>query len=450
MSRIDGFQERCKSASADQNLRLIMRQAVRHLSGLRNESLRTMHDRQERRRLAAEARQRSLENLPDLLELLENRLTANGCTVHYAWDAAQARTLIGQIALAGGVKRVVKGKSMITEEIELNAHLSSLGIEPFETDLGEYIVQLAGQTPSHIICPALHMNRYQVADLFADKLGRTGKTIPELTQVAREALREVFLSADMGVTGVNMAVAQAGVLALIENEGNIRLSTACPRIHVAVMSIDKIVADFDDFLAVMDVLPRFATGQHLPKSLSYFRGPRRPGEADGPEEMHVVILDNGRSRALADPSLRQVLRCIRCGCCQNVCPVYAAVGGHAYGYAYAGPIGMLLAGALLPADQYAPLAYACTMCGACAEVCPVHIDHPKAALDLRHRAVKCRLFTDARPCGRCLFVCLCSIPACTGREQPACAKPTPGCARSRPCPACKACAPTWTNATAPA
>lgn len=391
MSTVDGFDRRSADAAKDPALRRSMRKAVRLLGELREGSLRTMHDKEQRRTLAADARQRALENLPELLERLEERLVAAGCKVHYARDASQAREIIGDIALAGGVKRAVKGKSMITEEIELNPYLESLGITAVETDLGEYIVQLNGQAPSHIIAPALHLTKEQVADIFDKKLGRTGKTIPELTQVARETLREIFLSADMGVSGVNMAVAESGMLALIENEGNIRLSTACPRIHVAVMSLEKIIADFDDFVTVMNVLPRFATGQHMPKSLSFFRGPRRPGELDGPEALHLVILDNGRSQVMADPDMRQVLRCIRCGGCQNVCPVYGAVGGHAYGYSYAGPIGSLMAGALLTPDQFAPLAFACTMCGACAEVCPVRIDHPKAILALRRRAVKAGL-----------------------------------------------------------
>lgn len=383
-----GFAARAARAARDKNLRRVMRQAVLHLEGLRAQAVDPLPDLEERRDRAAATRSRALASLADNLETLERRFTENGGRVHFARDAAEAVDIIGRIALAGGVRRVVKGKSMVTEEIGLNAHLESLGLTVHETDLGEYIVQLAGQGPSHIISPALHLSKEEVSDLFQEKLGRTGKTIPEMTMVARETLRQAFLAADMGVTGVNVAVAGIGALALVENEGNIRLSACCPRIHVAVMTVEKVVADLADLADIIDVLPRFATGQDMPRSLSLFFGPRRPGEADGPEEAHLVIVDNGRSRLLADPDLGGMLACIRCGSCLNVCPVYAVVGGHAYGYAYSGPIGMLLAGGLLPVEESASLAFACTMCGACAEACPARVNHPKMLLELRRRAAR--------------------------------------------------------------
>jgi L-lactate dehydrogenase complex protein LldF len=387
-SRPDTFASRAAAAVADPNQRAVMRRAVAHLAGLRARALAAIPDVEARRDRAACVRERTLAALPDLLVRLEENLTRAGAVVHYARDAAEANGIIGDLALSRGVSRVVKGKSMVTEELNLNAHLQGLGLEVFETDLGEYIVQLAGQKPSHIISPALHLSRGEVADLFAEKLGRTGETAPELTMVARRELREKFVTAGMGVTGVNVAVAGSGCLVLVENEGNIRLSTACPPLHVAVMTLEKVVGDFADLADIVDVLPPFATGQTMPGSLSLFFGPRRPGEADGPRELHLVILDNGRSALRADPELSSILRCIRCGACLNVCPVYGTVGGHAYGSNYPGPMGTVLAGALEPLSRSAPLAFACTMCGACSRACPVRIDHPAIILELRRRAAR--------------------------------------------------------------
>lgn len=380
------FPSRAARAAGDPDLRRVMRRAVAHLAGLRTRALAAMPDAEDRRDRAAAARARALAALPDLLEGLTARLTEAGATVHFARDATEANAIIGRLAVSRGVRLAVKGKSMVTEELGLNAHLQSLGVTARETDLGEYIVQLAGQSPSHIISPALHLSREDVARLFEEKLGKRGETHEELTRLAREALREDFLAAGMGITGVNAAVASAGAVVLVENEGNIRLSAACPRIHVAVMTLEKVVADLADLADLLAVLPPFATGQGLPGSLSFFLGPRRPGEADGPEEFHLVVLDNGRSRLLADPVLSQILRCIRCGACLNVCPVYAAVGGHAYAYTYPGPIGAMLAGALRPAEDQGRRAFACTLCGACAQACPVRIDHPAVLLELRRRA----------------------------------------------------------------
>lgn len=331
-------------------------------------------------------KERSLAKMPELLQLVEKKVTDAGGVVHWARDAATARSIILDLARQYGVKTVVKGKSMMTEEIGLNHALAEKGIEAWETDLGEFIVQLAGEIPSHIIAPAIHKNREEVARLFCEKLGVSYTANPEeLTMVARRVLRGKFLGADMGITGGNMIIAETGTLALFENEGNIRMSTSLPRVHVALIGIEKVIETWDDFGVLMPLLSRSAAGQKMPTYLSLITGPKRSGERDGPEAFHLVLLDNGRSAVLGDPVLRESLFCLRCGACLNVCPVYKRIGGHSYGWVYSGPIGILLDSELLPAGSARDLAFACTLCGACAEVCPVLIEHPKMILDFRRR-----------------------------------------------------------------
>jgi L-lactate dehydrogenase complex protein LldF len=333
-----------------------------------------------------EVKERCLGKMPKLLRLLEKRVTDAGGIVHWAKDASRARSIILDLARQYGVKTVVKGKSMMTEEIALNKALAERGIEVWETDLGEFIVQLAGETPSHIIAPAIHKNKEEVARLFCEKL-RVPYTVnpEELTMVARRVLREKFLGADMGITGGNMAVAETGTLALFENEGNIRMSTSLPRVHVALIGIEKLVETWDDFGVLTTLLARSAAGQKMPTYLSLITGPKKPNEQDGPDSFHLILLDNGRSALLGDRVLRDSLFCLRCGACLNVCPVYKRVGGHSYGWVYSGPIGILLDSELLPPGSARDLAFACTLCGACAEVCPVLIEHPKMILDFRRR-----------------------------------------------------------------
>jgi len=333
-----------------------------------------------------EIKEQSLSNLPRLLRLLEARITDAGGVVHWARNAEEARTIVLDLARQYGVKTIVKGKSMMTEEIALNQALIREGIEVWETDLGEFIVQLAGETPSHIIAPAIHKNKEEVARLFSEKLEVPYTENPEeLTMIARRVLREKFLGADMGITGGNMAVAETGTLALFENEGNIRFSTSLPRVHVALIGIEKVVETWDDFGTLLNLLSRSAAGQKMPTYLSLITGPKRSGELDGPEAFHLILLDNGRSRIIGDGILRESLFCLRCGACLNVCPVYQRIGGHSYGWVYSGPIGILLNSELLPPGSARDLAYACTLCGACAEVCPVMIEHPKIILDFRRR-----------------------------------------------------------------
>src|SRR5271155_1342140 len=325
----------------------------------------------------------AIANLDELLIALTSKLEARGCKVFLAEDAVQARDYIVALAKAKGAKNVVKGKSMTTEEIDLNDAFAHAGIDAVETDLGEYIVQLRGERPSHIITPAIHLSKEDIGRLFADKFGIPYTAEPEqLTAVARERLREVFLNAELGVAGVNFAIAETGTLVMVENEGNGRLSSSMPETFVAVMGIEKVIPAVADLSHFLEILARTATGQKLTTDTSLITGPRRPGELDGPREMHVVILDNGRRAMLADPVLREALYCLRCGACLNVCPIYRRIGGHAYRSPYPGPIGSIVSPNLIGAGA-AHLPFASTLCGACKDMCPVKIDIPRILLHLR-------------------------------------------------------------------
>lgn len=332
---------------------------------------------------ARRIKEHAIGRLDELLVELKNRLEANGCKVFVAADATEARDYIVRLAQDRGVSKVVKGKSMTTEEIVLNPALSAAGIEPIETDLGEYIVQLRHETPSHIITPAIHLSREDIGRLFAEKLGIDYTPEPEkLTAVARARLRSIFLSAEMGVTGVNFAIAETGTLVLVENEGNGRFSSTLPETLVAVMGIEKVIPKLTDLSHFLEVLARTATGQKLTCYTNFINGPRHDEDLDGPREVHVVMLDNGRSRMLADPVLREALYCLRCGACLNVCPVYRRIGGHAYGVPYSGPIGSIVSPNLF-GSAAAHLPFASTLCGACRDICPVKIDIPRILLHMR-------------------------------------------------------------------
>ncbi|HEU4741809.1 MAG TPA: LutB/LldF family L-lactate oxidation iron-sulfur protein [Meiothermus sp.] len=330
-----------------------------------------------------------LTHLDSYLEQAERTLTANGVRVHWAEDAEQAQKIVAQIARAAGVKKVVKAKTMVSEELGINPMLEGMGIEALETDLGEYIIQLLEQPPSHIVGPAIHLNLEQIRKLFHERFGTSPDATPEaLASVARKLLREGFLQADMGISGGNFVVAETGTLALIENEGNIRLSTSAPRLHLALVGIEKLLPRFSDLAVFLSLTARAATGQRLGTFVSLLHGPRKASEPDGPEEVHVVFVDNGRSSVLADPQAWETLRCVRCAACLNACPVYRQTGGHAYGYVYSGPIGAVLAPGLVGLEQTQPLPYASSLCGACYEVCPVKIPIPRLLLAWRNRAVE--------------------------------------------------------------
>lgn len=329
----------------------------------------------------------SLGHLDRLLAHFADQLEAAGGRIHWAADAEEARLIAADILEQTGSKLVVKSKSMVTEEIELNHHLEGLGMEVVETDLGEFIAQLAGDTPSHIIVPVLHMTRQDVGRLFAEKLGVPYTEDPaELNRIARAHLREVFLRADAGISGVNMAVAESGSLVLVSNEGNARLATTAPRVHIAFMGMERIVSRWEDAAVVLETLARSATGQPLTVYTSVLTGPRRgENDPDGPDEVHVIVVDNGRSEILGGETA-EILACIRCGACLNVCPVFQTAGGHAYGTVYSGPVGAIVTPGLGGMDPWWDLPYASTLCGACEEVCPVRIQIPRMLLKLREQA----------------------------------------------------------------
>lgn len=328
----------------------------------------------------------SLSHLDRLLARFADELEAVGGRVHWAGDAAEARKIAAEILTQNDARLVVKSKSMVSEEIEINDHLESLGLEVVETDLGEFIAQLAGDTPSHIIAPVLHMTRDDVGRLFADQLGVPYTNDPfELNRIARAHLREVFLRADAGISGVNMAVAESGSVVLVTNEGNGRLTTTAPRVHIALMGMERIVSSWPDAAVVLETLARSATGQRLSVYTNVITGPRRQDDPDGPDEVHVIVIDNGRSSILAGETA-EILACIRCGACLNACPVFRTAGGHAYGTVYSGPVGSIVTPGLQGMEPWWDLPYASTLCGACEEVCPVRIQIPRMLLKLREQA----------------------------------------------------------------
>jgi L-lactate dehydrogenase complex protein LldF len=341
------------------------------------------------RQAAHELRLHTLLNLDHYLALFERRATASGTHVHWASDAAEARGIVTDLARRHGVRTAVKAKSMATEEIGLNHALEAIGVRALETDLGEYIIQLAGTGPSHIIAPAVHLTKEEIAAIFRDKLGVDAPADPvALTAVARTRLREEFLAAEMGISGANFLVAETGTLVMVTNEGNGRMCTTIPDLHVAVVGIDKVVPDWETLTVLLKLLARSATGQKISTYTGFITGPRRHEGEFGPKELHLVLLDNGRSRILADPVGREMLKCIRCGCCLNVCPVYKNVGGFAYGWFISGPIGSIFSPQILGGPVARELPFASTLCGACADVCPVMIPIPKILLHLRHRIVE--------------------------------------------------------------
>lgn len=330
-----------------------------------------------------------LTHLDDYLEQAERSLVANGCTVHWAATGSDACDVVAGIAEGRRVRSVVKAKSMLTEEIGLNHRLEEDGLSVRETDLGEFIIQLLHEPPSHIVGPSLHRSLDDCRRLFHERFGTPLDASPEvLAATARQVMRDEFLQADMGISGANFLAADTGTLALIENEGNIRISTSVPRVHVALVGIEKLVPRFEDLSGLIQLTARSATGQPIGNYVSLIQGPRRPGERDGPDEVHVVFVDNGRSALLADPEAWEVLRCVRCGACLNTCPVYRQTGGHAYGWAYSGPIGAILAPGLLGLEASMPLPFASSLCGACAEACPVRIPIPELLVYWRERAAE--------------------------------------------------------------
>lgn len=333
-------------------------------------------------------RMHTIANLDVYLDQFSERLAQTGAHVHFAADAADAIASVDDIVQKSGAKKVVKSKSMVSEEIHVNHHLESMGVNVVETDLGEYIIQLAHETPSHIIIPAIHKNRAQIRDLFEAAGGEHLTTeTRDLTAFARQKLREEFLSADIGITGCNFGIAESGSIVLFTNEGNADMVMNLPKTHIVIMGMERILPTFADLEVMAHLLPKSATGQNVITYMSTITGPKRLDDIDGATDMHVIILDNGRSTQLGDPEFQAVLHCIRCGACLNVCPVYRQIGGHAYGSVYPGPIGAVLSPRLNDGEPFRDLAYASSLCGACHEACPVRIPLHDMLVHERQRQV---------------------------------------------------------------
>ncbi|MEO7561043.1 MAG: LutB/LldF family L-lactate oxidation iron-sulfur protein [Ferruginibacter sp.] len=331
---------------------------------------------------------KAIENLNTYLEAFEANISARGAIVIWAETAAEALQEIDKICKAKNCKMLVKSKSMVTEEIHLNDFLEKTGIESVETDLGEYIQQLDGEAPYHIVTPAMHKSKEDVAKLFSEKLGVPENLTPvQLTQVAREKLREKYIQAEVGITGANFILADIGAIAITENEGNARLSCAWPKTHIVIAGIEKVLPSVNDLALFWPLLSTFGTGQKITVYNTIIAGPRQPNETDGPEEMYVILLDNGRTNLLANPASREALYCIRCGACLNACPVYKNIGGHSYDTTYSGPIGKVITPWLSGMHEYKHLSYASSLCGNCTEVCPVNINLHELLLDNRHESV---------------------------------------------------------------
>lgn len=378
------FDRNAREALLDPVLHGAMRNLADNFAERRKVAMASVDDWEGLRERARSIKEETLLHLDKYLaEFVENAQKL-GVKFHWARDAAEARRTVIDLVKARGADMVVKAKSMAAEEIHLNEALEEAGIEPVETDLGEWIIQLAGETPSHIVVPAIHKTKTQIAELFVDKVGiEKTEDVDVLTKTARRILRKKFAEARVGISGVNFGVAETGTILILENEGNIRLTTSLTKTHIAIMGIEKVIPKFADLDVFLKLLPRSGTGQRLTAYQSLITGVKKNATDEGPDEIHIVMLDNGRSRVLSHPVTRQSLACIRCGACLNACPVYQQVGGHAYGSVYPGPIGAVITPQLVGLSKAKQLPYASSLCGACREVCPVKIDIPELLLHLR-------------------------------------------------------------------
>jgi L-lactate dehydrogenase complex protein LldF len=402
--------------------------SLRHTPEVRDSvgsATRTFHAHRERafasidgdrwRDWARDVKSHTLTHLDRYLEEAAQRLESNGARVHWAETADDALAVLDGVVARHGVRTAVKGKSMLSEELGVNDHLAALGVDPVETDLGEYIIQLLDEPPSHIVGPAIHKSLDECRQLFHERLGTPLDGSPdELAAAAREALRARFLEAELGISGGNFLAADTGTVALIENEGNIRLSTSIPRVHVAFVGIEKVVPRLEDVAGFLQITARSATGQPIGLYVSLIQGPRRYDEEDGPEEVHVVLVDNGRTRLLADETAWEALRCVRCGACLNICPVYRQTGGHAYGWTYSGPIGAILAPGLLGLAESMPLPHASSLCGACVDVCPVRIPITDLLLHWREKAAQAGLTPRGEHLAASYYAALAERPGAFG------------------------------------
>ena len=385
------FDRKIHATLADPHLQSAVYTATGRLKQLRIDSVASdvLPDYQELRSHANALKKHVIENLDHYLEEFERNVESHGGRVVYCKDGTEVADFVLSLAKARSARLIVKSKSMTTEEVDLNERLEHHGLEAVETDLGEYILQLAHERPYHIVAPALHKTRYDVAEIFSRSLHVPNETVIEKqTMIARAVLREKFLAADIGISGANFLVADSGAVVIVENEGNARLTTSAPKVHVAVAGIEKVIPRAQDLATFLKLLARSATGQALSVYTSFLSGPRRDGEIDGPEEFYVVLVDNGRTKLLSDKSKRQSLYCIRCGACLNTCPVYRKIGGHSFPWVYSGPIGAIITPQFLGVTHEPALPFASSLCGACGEVCPVKIDIPKILLELRTEVQK--------------------------------------------------------------
>lgn len=383
MSARSEFRRRVAAGLNDPRVVEAVHLATLHKVEARQAAVAQLRDFEAIRELAARIKQHTLENLPRYLEQFVAAAERHGAQVHFAADANAAREIIGDIVRSSGSKLAVKSKSMTSEEIHLNQALEAAGLRVVETDLGEFIVQIDHDRPSHIVTPIIHKDRGQIAEVLVREIGCEYTEDPvELTAIARKYLRDIFRRCDLGISGANFAVAQTGTICICTNEGNGRMTVTRPRVHVALLGIEKLVPRLRDLLVFLKLLARSSTGQPLTVYTSLITGPRRAADPDGPEHLHVVLLDNGRSDLLAGP-FAEVLRCIRCGACLNACPVFRNIGGHAYGSVYPGPIGSLVTPLLGGIAEHAELPRASSLCGACQVACPVKIDIPRFLVNLR-------------------------------------------------------------------
>ena len=370
-------------ALVDQPLQAALTRLTDTLMAANRRGYAALEDSGELRDHAKRIKEHTLAHLDRYLEQLEASVLRLGGKVHWAADATEACEIITGIARQANCRKAVKSKSMTTEEVHLNKALEKIGVEVTETDYGEFIIQITGERPSHIVAPAVHHTRESISRVLSEHTGtKLPDDPPSLAQVGRRLLREKFKQADLGISGVNFAVAETGSIVLITNEGNGRLTTTCPRVHVALMGIEKVIPRIRDLPVFLKLLARAATGMPLSVYTNVITGPRRPGETDGPEEFHLVLLDNGRSRVLGTP-FRESLQCIRCGACLNACPVYRRIGGHAYGGTYSGPIGSILTPLYDSVNAHPHLPHASSLCGACQSACPVKINIPQMLIGLR-------------------------------------------------------------------
>ncbi len=387
--RSHDFKKNAALAAADEQLRQALEKAQDGFVGKRARVIEKLPEFERLRDQGKTIRDHVLANLDVYLERYEAAVKESGGRVHWAESPAEARDIVRDICRRAGARLVIKGKSMISEEIALNEALEGDGLEVVESDLGEYILQLAKEPPSHIIAPAVHKTRSQISELFYNahrEFGYNKKldTVPDLVNEARQVLRSRYLEADVGITGANFLIAETGSNVIVTNEGNGDLSCTLPPVHIVTASIEKVVPTFDDASALLRLLGRSATGQEITSYTTFSTGPRRDGDPEGPREYHVVLLDNGRTRMLED-DFRDMLRCIRCGACMNHCPVYGAIGGHSYGWVYPGPMGSVLTPNFLGLEEAGDLANACTLNGRCSAVCPMKIPLPDLLREHRRR-----------------------------------------------------------------